>query len=152
MQKFHLPISSSLIEEWHYHQSMMLLVNTNRPLRIHVRPQTNPGPHPLIDVAARGLNARSDLYESRAATGVQFIVQALLLSQELCAEIIIEAITTIERQELREFAFVCQHATHRSAGMALLLAILVYNNAEIFFSTKRTRAEAIQFGMIHASY
>ena len=144
-------MSRSLVEEWHYHQSMMLLVKTNRPLRIHVRPQTNPGPHPLIDVAARGLDARSRLYESRAATGVQFIVHAVLLSQELCAEIIIEAITRIERQELSDFTFVCEHATHRSAGMALLLAILVYNNAEIFFYTERTQAEAIQFGMIHAS-
>ena len=119
---------------------------------IHVRPQNNPGPAPFIDVAARGLNAYSTLYESHAATGVQFIVHAVLLSQELCAEIIIEAITRIERQELSEFTFVCEHATHRSAGMALLLAILVYNNAEIFFYTERTQAEAIQFGMIHASY
>ena len=126
----------------------MLLVKTNRPLRIHVRPQINPGPHPRIDVAARGLNTRSLLYESQAATGVQFIVHAVLLSQERCADIIIEAITTIERQELSEFTFVCEHATHRSAGMALFLAILVYNNAEIFFSTERTKAEAIQFGMI----
>ena len=152
MQKFNMPMSRSLVEEWHYHQSMMLLVNTNRRLRIHVRPQKDRGPHPLIDVAARGLDGRSRFYDSRAATGVQFIVHAVLLSQELCADIIIEAIQTIEWHDLTKFTFVCRHATHRSAGMALLLAILVYNNAEIFFYTERTQAEAIQFGMIHASY
>ena len=30
MQKFNMPMSRSLVEEWHYHQSMMLLVKTNR--------------------------------------------------------------------------------------------------------------------------
>ena len=58
------------------------------------------------------------------------------------------AVKKIEDGELAEFTFVCTHATHRSVGMACLLASLIYNNAIIVLSTNRTHDDAMRFGMI----
>ena len=58
------------------------------------------------------------------------------------------AVEKIEGGELAEFTFVCRHATHRSVGMACLLATLFYNKAVIVLSTRRTCADAEWFGMI----
>ena len=75
-------------------------------------------------------------------------VQSVLPSQLVGAYGLTAAVQHIEIGELAEVTFVCTHATHRSVGMACLLAILIYNNATIMFSTTRTQADARKFGMI----
>ena len=58
------------------------------------------------------------------------------------------AVEKIEGGALAEFTFVCRHATHRSVGMACLLATLFYNKAVIVLSTRRTCDDAVRFGLI----
>ena len=102
-----------------------------------------------INVHARGLDARCpSLYQMHKATGIDFAVQAVLLTKSLTAEIMYEACRAIETHNLSSFTFVCAHATHRSCGCAVLLAILAYQNAQIILSTKRTKDAAIEGGMI----
>ena len=81
-------------------------------------------------------------------SGVYFAVQAVLLSQRASAEILTAAVTQIEVDKLAEFTFVCTHATHRSVGMACILASLIYHDATINFATRRTRDDARKYGMI----
>ena len=103
----------------------------------------------FINVHTRGLNAHAPgLYNMGEVAGIDFDVQAVLVSQTINAEVLCDACRSIELQELETFAFVCSHATHRSCGCAVLLAILVYQHAHIVFSTNRTRRAAQQRGMI----
>ena len=132
-----------------FQQLANLQVNWERELVIHVRPENNPGPGPSINLAKLNLNGhRPSLYNSREVSGIYFEVQAVLLSQPVCACGLNAAADKIEVEDLAEFTFVCTHATHRSAGMACLLASLIYNNARIMFSTTRTQADARTYGMI----
>ena len=150
MTRFGLDMPKDTHEYWLTFQPLANLpVNWQRELVIHVRPENNPGPGPNINFARLGLNAhRPSLYNSREVSGIYFEVQAVLLSQIACVYGLTAAVQQIEIGELAEVTFVCTHATHRSVGMACLLAILIYNNATIMFSTNRTQADARRFGMI----
>ena len=140
MTRFGLYMPKDIHEYWLTFQPLANLpVNWQRELVIHVRPENNPGPGPNINFARLGLNAhRPSLYNSREVSGIYFEVQAVLLSQLACAYGIYAAVKKIEEGELPEFTFVCTHATHRSVGMACLLALMFYNKAIIVLSTKRT--------------
>ena len=151
MTHFELEMPEDTHEYWLIFQALLanLHVNWNRELVIHVRPENNPGPGPNINFARLGLNAhRPSLYNCGEVSGIYFEVQAVLLSQPACVYGLTAAVQQIEIGELAEVTFVCTWATHRSAGMACLLAILIYNNATIMFSTPRTQADARRFGMI----
>ena len=113
-------------------------VNRDRELRIHVRPQNDTGPHRLIDVTTYHL----DGYDGTKKSGIHFEIQAKLLSQQDCARAMFQALTGIECGGLADFTFVCRHATHRSVGMACLVATLFYHRAKIVFYTRRTNADA----------
>ena len=150
MTRFGLDMDKDTLDSWLTFQQLAILqVNWERELLIHVRPENNPGPGPNINFARLGLNAhRPSLYNSREVSGIYFEVQAVLLSQPACVYGLTAAVQQIEIGELAEVTFVCHGATHRSAGMACLLAILIYNDATIMFSTQRTQEDARNFGMI----
>lgn len=141
---------------WAQLESKMAFIKHMRPLTIYVLAEdsTSPlvnNPDAFVNVHARGLNAHApELYNMIEVTGIDFDVQAVLVSQPLTAEILYNACRNIELQELDTFAFVCSHATHRSCGCAMLLSMLVYWNARIVFSTNRTRRAARLRGMIEA--
>ena len=90
-----------------------------------------------IDVAAR-LRTRGDLYTPGRATGLNFFVQATVVAQRVAAEILLEAFGMIEDRDLFEFAFACHGATHRSVACAVLLTMMVYPDAQICLTTRRT--------------
>ena len=150
MSRFGVAMPRETYEYWRTFQPLTNLpVNRERELVIHVRKEDNPGPGPNINFARLGLNAhRPSLYNSREVSGIYFEVQAVLLSQIACVYGLTAAVQHIEIGELAEVTFVCTHATHRSVGMACLLAILIYNDATIMFSTQRTQDDARHFGMI----
>jgi len=125
------------IKDW-----SVLAVNWERELRIHVRPETDTGPHALIDVTTYHLDAHLEKYDGNKKSGIFFEVQAKLLSQRACASAMYSALKRIECGDLADFTFVCVHATHRSVGMACLLASLFYHRATIVFYTSRTNADA----------
>jgi hypothetical protein len=91
-----------------------------------------------INVHTRGLDGRSNLYDMGNVTGVDFIVQAVLIGQVLTPSILLETCRNIQRNDLQDFTFVCHGATHRSVGMAFLLSMIVYPNSRIHLSTHRT--------------
>ena len=94
-----------------------------------------------INVAGRGVDATCPrLYEKhdRDVTGVRLEVQAKVCSQHVAIHVIADAVSSIESHQLEEFAFVCEHGTHRSVACACLIAALVYGNAEIVLTTRRT--------------
>ncbi len=140
---------------WASLQTKIAFVNKTRPLTIHVLAEAEASSSPLLNNAAaaihvhsRGLYAHAPaLYNMWEVTGVDFDVQATLVSQSVTPEVLIDACRAIEIQELDTFTFVCTHATHRSCGCAVLLAILVYHHARIIFSTNRTRRAARERGM-----
>ena len=57
-----------------------------------------------------------------------------------------EAVSKIENQDLDRFAIYCVQGTHRSVGMACLLTLLCYRNAQVVITTKRTRGDAFSVG------
>jgi len=81
-------------------------------------------------------------------TGIDLKVQAVLATQTIAVDAVVMARDMIERGDLRHFAFVCSHATHRSVGCAMILASFVYHKAAIVFSTPRTETSAKAHGMI----
>ena len=102
----------------------------------------------VINVHARGLNAQApSICNMPDVTGVDFAVQAVLVSEAVTPNLLYEACRAIERGNFDTFTFVCSHATHRSCGCAVLLAILVNRFARIIFSTDRTRRAAMERGM-----
>ena len=86
----------------------------------------------------------------KSVTGIDFEIQAVLLLQETCANVLEDAIEMIETKPTGqnfEFTFMCAHATHRSVACAIILASLVCRRARIRFTTTRTATRAIQLGM-----
>ncbi len=65
-----------------------------------------------------------------------------LVSQKVAAEIIMDAVFTIEKQGLQHYVFKCHGGTHRSVACAVLLITLVYTSATLTLTTKRTRDDA----------
>ena len=98
------------------------------------------------------LDAHSTLYENTEVTGINWVVQAVLLTQNSCYTALKDAVFRIENsrrwQSHAQFAFACSHATHRSVGCAVLLATFFYKDARIRFTTRRTIRAAREFGMV----
>ena len=86
-------------------------------------------------------------YDVRPLSGVDFCVQAVLLMQEVTVDVLLAAIDMVERDNLRDLALCCDGATHRSVGCAILLAAIVYPNAEIILTTRRTQQDAHNYGL-----
>jgi RNase adaptor protein for sRNA GlmZ degradation len=101
----------------------------------------------VLDVANTfPLNARSDFYDLSAVTGADLRIQAIL-SCQIQATHIIEEVVIAHESRVRSglpssIAFCCDGGTHRSFGIACLLARLVYPAASITPTTKRTVAAA----------
>ena len=88
--------------------------------------------------------------DQKLVTGIDFEIQAVLLLQANCANVLENAIAMIEAKPPHqhfEFTFMCRSATHRSVACAILLASLVYRTARIRLSTPRTMTRAVQVGM-----
>jgi hypothetical protein len=125
-------------------------VMRDRALTIYVLKESEVGrDNPSqINVNTRGLDGRSSLYELHDVTGVDFIVQAVLIGQQLTPSILLEACQNIQQNDLQSFTFVCHGATHRSVGMAFLLSMIVYPNSRIRLSTNRTQLAAVKRGCL----
>ena len=125
-------------------------VMRDRALTIYVLKESEVGrDNPSqINVNTRGLDGRSSLYELHDVTGVDFIVQAVLIGQQLTPSILLEACHNIQQNDLQSFTFVCHGATHRSVGMAFLLSMIVYPNSRIRLSTNRTQLAAVKRGCL----
>ena len=102
-----------------------------------------------IDVHERGLECRADgLYRLGDVTGLDFKVQAVMLTQgdTVCA--LLDAVETIEARGSLEFAFQCRSGTHRSVACCVLLAAIVYPEAQIWVTTDRTWRAAAKHGLV----
>ena len=122
-----------------------------RALNIYVRVRdSNFSPDEVvIDVHSMGVDGHNpQLYDKGKVTGVDFCVQAYLLTQVPTADALFHACREVERKDLKEITFACLGATHRSCGCAVLLSILVYPNASIILTTPRTNRSARLRGMI----
>ena len=86
-------------------------------------------------------------YDVRPLSGFDFCVLAVLVIQEVTVDVLLAAIDMVERNDLRDLALCCDGATHRSVGCMILLAAMVYPNAEIVLTTKRTQQDAINYGL-----
>jgi hypothetical protein len=100
-----------------------------------------------VDVALRGVDGKSHLYELADVTGVDERVQAKVASQEATAECLLTALLRVEEEDLHQFSFVCHGATHRSVACCLLLAALAYPKATVHLTTARTRNAAAEAGL-----
>ena len=147
-------ISPPAREAWRHLEAKLPHVNQVRPLTIYVLAEDSSSPlkdkvGACINVNTRRLNAHArSVYNMWEVTGIDFNVQAVLVSQPKTAEALYDAVRFIEIQDLEVFAFVCSHATHRSCGCAILLASLVYKRARIVFTTDRTKKAARARGMM----
>ena len=105
----------------------------------------------VINVHAAGLDGKSPFNEydlrDKGVTGVDFRVQGVLVRQWRTVHVLISAVNTIVSKNLREFAFVCSHATHRSVGCCFLLAIFAFPRAKIVLTTRRTMEAARAQGL-----
>ena len=101
-----------------------------------------------IHVHRHGLSAFSPHYNIGDVTGLSFIVQGVLLTQEVMPDILREAIEQIEQHDLKTFTFVCAHGTHRSVGAAVLLCTMFSHEACIHLSTHRTFQAAVNMGFL----
>ena len=100
-----------------------------------------------VDLAVRGVDGRSSLYELSKVTGVDQRVQAVVACQEATADALLAALERIEDMAMLEFCFVCHGATHRSVACCFLLAAIAYPHAEVHLTTDRTRRAAELAGL-----
>ena len=102
-----------------------------------------------VNVHVMGLDARThSLYALRDVTGLDFEVQAVLLTKACTALSLLTACEAIEALDRYEFAFVCHGATHRSVACCVLLAAIIYSDATVVLTTARTKAAAIARGLV----
>ena len=147
--RFGLDWESGALEAWEALALETRCCGRNRPLRLLAYAQDS-APQRLmqINVAERGLTAVCDrLHDMRDVTGLDFSVQAMLVMQKETAIILLDACRLIEMHGLAEFCFACHGGTHRSVGCCVLLAALVYQNADIILTTLRTRQAAQKRGL-----
>ncbi len=102
-----------------------------------------------IDVHERGLDARAyGLYRLRDVIGLDFEVQAVMLTQGGTADALLDAAEPIEAHGLLAFSFACHPGTHRSVACCVLLAAIVYPKGPIRFTTERMRRAAAHHGLM----
>jgi hypothetical protein len=119
----------------------------DRDLIVHIAAEYMPCPREVANfnlhqAGVKALNIRDDV------TGVDFGVQALVLSQKATLHVLIKVRNAIESGNLREVCFTCTRGTQRSVACAMLLGILKYRNARIVFCTSRTQIDARAKGMV----
>ena len=125
-------------------------VCTNRSIRLYAFAQDRT---PVcfqdrnVDVTQSGLTAHSAWYDMSTITGIDFMVQAVIVAQPACIEALHDAVRQIETHNHNEFAFVCHGATHRSVACCILLAQLVYPYAQVCLSTRRTQQAAADYNL-----
>ena len=101
-----------------------------------------------IDVVKMGLDDKHCVFRCSQITGIDFIVQAYLLTQLATVQVLRKALHRIELRGATSISFACDQGTHRSVGCAVLLATLFFPKAEIHFCTPRTEREAVNHNMI----
>ena len=99
-----------------------------------------------VDLAERGVDGRSSLYQLSKVTGVDQCVQAVVACQAATADALLAAMECIEDKDIFEFCFVCHGATHRSVAGCFLLAAIAYPFAEVHLTKNRTRQSAQSCG------
>ena len=101
------------------------------------------------DVHETGLDGRAvGLYRLWGVTGLDFKVQAVMLTQGDTACALLDAVESIEARGLLEFAVQCRSGTHRSVACCVLLAAIVYPEAQIWVTTDRTWRAAAEHGLV----
>ena len=146
---FSLNMEAGAMAAWKMLADESRSYHTARSLRLYAYAQdaTPPGVA-MINVHDRGLNAHCNhLYRMREVTGVDFAVQAVLITQKETAIVLLDACRLIETRGLADFCFECHGGTHRSVGCCVLLAALIFQNCEVVFTTRRTRKAAWNRGM-----
>ena len=102
-----------------------------------------------IDVHEGGLDGRADgLHRLRRVTGLDLKVQAVMITQGDTACALLEAVDAVEANGLREFSVACRSGTHRLVACCVLLAAMVYPEAQICLTTERTRRAAAEHGLV----
>ncbi len=94
------------------------------------------------------VRADSNLYEMGSVTGVDVRVLAVVASQLVTAEALLEALNRIERYDYTDFAFVCHGEMHCSVACCILLAAIAYPEAIVCLSTRRTQQAAEARGFV----
>ena len=121
----------------------------DRVLDIHVFPRTHSGLRlHLYQIDCMPLNA----HDSRASyhgqlsavTGVNWELQAVVLSNACFPEIMRNAILQIEASDATEIGAFCEHAKHRSVALCYLLACAAYPNSRIHCRHTRAHQEGRQ--------
>jgi len=151
-------MDSAAVEAWRKLEQVANLTDPNRQLTIFILAKGSNYLTPsssFIDVHDLGVDATPPcdprghpIHVMKHVTGIDLKVQAVLATQTRAVDAVIMASNMIEQGDLRHFAFVCSHATHRSVGCAMILASFVYHKAAIVFSTPRTETSAKAHGMI----
>ena len=75
-----------------------------------------------------------------------FQEKLLTTGDTVCA--LLDAVETIEARGSLEFAFQCRSGTHRSVACCVLLAAIVYLEAQIWVTTDRTWRAAAEHGLV----
>ncbi len=140
------------VSEWAFLELVSMEWKMRRPLRLYAFARESMSETMMaraIDVDERGVDGRSSLYDLKdpSCTGISFDVQGVVATQLITAKVLNEAASQIEREGLEEFAFVCHGGTHRSVACCMLLAMIVYREADIHLSTRRTNHAAEVVGM-----
>ena len=150
LDRYRLRLEKGVRECWENLSGRLPCVETERSLLLYAFARDRmPREMWSIDVHERGLDARADgLYRLRDVTGLDFKVQAVMLTQGDTADALLDAVEAIEAHGLRKLAFACRSGTHRSVACCVLLAAIVYPQAQIRFTTERTRRAAAEHGLV----
>ena len=150
LDRYELRFETGVRECWENLSERLPRVETGRSLRLYAFARgESPLGMPSINVHDRNLDARAHgLYSLGHVTGFDFRVQAKLLTtgDTVCA--LLEAVETIEARGSLEFAFQCRSGTHRSVACCVLLAAIVYPEAQIWVTTDRTWRAAAEHGLV----
>ena len=162
VSRFGLQMEAGAMEAWEMLAEASRHYQKTRLLRLYAFAQDSAPPGvAMVNVHDRGLNARCNrMYCMQEVTGLDFRVQAVLIAQKETASVLLDACRLIEAQSSGEdawwrrrhsrpadFCFVCLGGTHRSVGCCVLLAALIYQNAEVILTTRRTLEAAWKCGV-----
>ena len=122
-----------------------------RDLRLYAFSEEEPqGRLHMVNVDRLGVAAGAgDLYDLQTVCGIDPRVQCRVAMQVSTIIALQHAVVTIIGNDLHEFGFASRHGCHRSVAMAMLVAELVFQRADVVcYSTPRILEAAWAAGMI----
>ena len=133
---YEVGLSGELRDEWEMAEWVILRAERTRKLELHAYSYEDcPGGGRVFDCGL--CEARSDAYDMKEVSGMDFEVVGVLVAQVAVPRLLRDAIVEIEAFNASSAFFSCDGGTHRSVGLCYLAQLVVYPEASFYPHTPR---------------